>query len=332
MLSNHRGSRTGGMYLVSLHDSGNKGWVINVAAGEGIMKEYDEIVELVCQTLISAGSTFRLDKREAYRRAIEKEKNENAKWALETICQNAVIAGENRSPLCDDTGIPHLILELGPKCIVTGELLEAVYEGVAKGLRLLPGRPMAVKGRERICLEQSEGVEEDSGLLEAAPIIIRQIEQNLLRLHILLLGGGPAIRGKTYRVFHKHDAQNVIDEIVEWGKESVRLLGCTPCTIAVGVGRSQYEASSLMLQAMAEGDYSVQSELEQEITNRLNETNVGAIGLGGNTTVLATFMKIGQQRASGVRIVSMRPCCCFEPRIATVILEDQGNSKSGEVV
>lgn len=290
------------------------------------MKEYDQIVELVCQTLVSAGSVFRPDKWDAYQQAVDKEKNESAKWALETICENAVVAEKNKSPLCDDTGIPHLILEVGPECTVTGELLEAIHEGVAKGLRTLPGRPMAVRGQGKICLEQSEGIEEDSGLLEAAPLMIRRIDENLLKLHILLLGGGPAIRGKTYRVFHKHDAQNVVDEIVEWGKESVRLLGCTPCTIAVGIGRSQYEAASLMLQAMAEGNYSVQSELEQEITNRLNETHVGAIGLGGNTTVLATFMKIGQQRASGVRIVSMRPCCCFEPRIASVVLEDRENN------
>ncbi len=296
------------------------------------MKEHDEIVELVCQTLVSAGSVFRSDKQEAYQRAVLKEKNESAKWVLETICENAATAEKNGSPLCDDTGIPHLILDVGSECAVTGGLLDAIYEGVSKGLRTLPGRPMAVKGEERVCLEQSEGIEEDSGLLEAAPVMIRRIDQNLLRLHILLLGGGPAIRGKTYRVFHKHDAQNIVDEIVEWGRESVRLLGCTPCTIAVGIGRSQYEASALMLQAMAEGNYSVQSELEQEITDRLNETNVGAIGLGGNTTVLATFMKIGQQRASGVRIVSMRPCCCFEPRIASVVLEDRENKKYGEIV
>ena len=75
-----------------------------------------------------------------------------------------------------------------------------------------------------------------------------------------------------------------------------------------------------MLQAQVDGDYNVQSEMEQEITRRVNEADIGPLGLHGKTSVLATFMKIGPQRASGVRIVCVRPTCCFEPRIASVEL------------
>lgn len=59
---------------------------------------------------------------------------------------------------------------------------------------------------------------------------------------------------------------------------------------------------------------------EKTITERVNESNTGALGLGGKTSVLATFAKIGLQRASGVRVVALRPCCCFEPRRAAVDL------------
>ena len=75
-----------------------------------------------------------------------------------------------------------------------------------------------------------------------------------------------------------------------------------------------------MLQALVDGTYDNQNDMEKEITDRINENGVGPLGLGGKTTVLATFMKVGPQRASGVRIVCMRPCCCFEPRIASVEL------------
>ena len=76
----------------------------------------------------------------------------------------------------------------------------------------------------------------------------------------------------------------------------------------------------MMLQAQADGRYDVQSEMEQEITRRVNEADIGPLGLHGDTSVLATFLKIGPQRASGVRVVCLRPACCFEPRIATVDL------------
>ena len=76
----------------------------------------------------------------------------------------------------------------------------------------------------------------------------------------------------------------------------------------------------MMLQAQVDGCFGVQSEMEAEITRRINESDVGPLGLHGDTSVLATFMKVGPQRASGVRIVCVRPTCCFEPRIASVEL------------
>ena len=283
-------------------------------------KSYDEIVSLVSDTLVKAGSTFREDKIEAYKKAAAAEKNEKAKWVLETILQNAEAAEKNKSPLCDDTGIPHLVLEVGEGCAVTGEMLDAIREGVAEGLRKLPGRPMGIMGDDSHRIDQSGGLDPDPAGVEPAPILIRKCEENKIRLHILMFGGGPAIRAKTYRVFHKHNTQVVLDEIVNWAIEGVSDLGCSPCTLAIGIGRSHYEATSMMLQAQVDGRYDIQSEMEQEITRRVNEANIGPLGLKGNTSVLATFLKVGPQRASGVRIVCVRPTCCFEPRIATTEL------------
>ena len=76
----------------------------------------------------------------------------------------------------------------------------------------------------------------------------------------------------------------------------------------------------MMIEAMVKGSYCKQDDLERRITDKLNMTDIGPMGLKGDTSVLATFLKVGPQRASGVRIVSVRPCCCFEPRIATVEL------------
>ena len=280
----------------------------------------ENCIELVAGTLVRAGSTFSEDKKAAYRRAISAETDDKARWVLETILENAEVAEKNRGPLCDDTGIPHVFLEIGPDRQVTGALLSAIREGVALGLRRLPGRPMAIMGDDAARLDQTGGLDPDPGALATAPIHVKSIDENVIRLHILMFGGGPAIRGRTCRVFHKHDLQNVLDQITAWGTEAVKDLGCSPCTLAVGIGRSQYEAASLMLEAQVYGRYSEQSELEREITRRINAAHIGALGLGGNTSVLGTFLRVGPQRASGVRIVSLRPCCCFEPRIASVEL------------
>ena len=282
---------------------------------------YQEAVEAVKDTLVAAGSTFREDKVNAYERAIQKERDPKAKWVLETVLENARVAEKNRTPLCDDTGIPHLVLEIGRKRAVSGELLEAIRTGVAEGLRALPGRPMAIMGDDLKRIDQSGGLSDDPAALEPAPILMHPSEdENALRLHILMFGGGPAIRGRSYRVFHKHSVAVVKDEIVKWATEAVAQLGCSPCTLAVGVGRSHYEAAAMMLEAQTFGRYDCQSEIEREITDRVNASDIGPLGLHGDTSVLATFLKVGPQRASGVRIVCLRPCCCFEPRIASVEL------------
>ena len=285
------------------------------------MMEYNQnIIDKICDTLVKAGSSFLGDKKKAYSLAIDKETNAHAKWVLQTVLQNAEVAEKTHCPLCDDTGIPHILIEIGPNAVLTGNTIESIKEGVYQGLKKLPGRPMAVKGDDKQRISQSEGLYEDSGMLAPAPILIQNVKDDLLKVNILMFGGGPEIRSHTHRVFHQHKVETVVDQIVDWAKESTAQLGCTPSTLAVGFGRTHYEATSLMLKALVDGAYDKQSELEQEITNRINESRVGPLGLGGNTTVLATFMKVGPQRASGVRIVCVRPCCCFEPRIASCVL------------
>ena len=278
------------------------------------------IQDKVADCLVRAGSTFREDQKEAYRKAIADESSVQSCWVMQQVLDNAIVAEERRSPLCDDTGIPHLFLEVGPNRMVTGELLEQIKEGVALGLRQLPGRPMAIKGDDYARIDQSGGLNEDSGALAPSPILIKSVEEDVLRLTVLMLGGGPAIRGITQRIFHKHSVDVVIEEIVNRAKPAVSKLGCSPCTLAIGIGRSQFEATSLMMEAMAKGDFGKQSDFEKRITSKVNEANIGPLGLGGKHSVLATFAKIGPQRASGVRIVALRPCCCFEPRRANVEL------------
>lgn len=279
----------------------------------------DEVIEKISETLVKAGSSFRQDKMDAYNRAIAEEKNPQGKWVMEQILENACVAERDHSPLCDDTGIPHLLIEVGKDREISGSFLSAVKQGIALGLKKLPGRPMAIQGDDLARIDQSGGLSSDPADVMPAPFLIREVDEDVIRIHVIMQGGGPAIRGMTYRVFHKHSLDVVIDEIVSRSMEAVKQLGCTPCTLAVGIGRSQYEAAALMMEAQVYGDYAHQSELEQRITDGVNACDAGPLGLGGKS-VLATFLKVGPQRASGVRIVSIRPCCCFEPRIASVEL------------
>ena len=281
----------------------------------------DLVIKQVKEAIVNAGSTFSAGLKQAYCRAISAETNALTGWGLETLLENALLAEKNRSPLCDDTGIPHLFIEIGKNRALDGATLEAIYVGVAQGLSELPGRPMNINGTDSQRIDQSGGLSPDPSAVMPAPLLVKMIEDpDILRVHVLLLGGGPSIRAKTYRIYHRRSVERVKDEIVEWATESVKLLGCTPATLAIGIGRSHYEAAALMIEAQVYGRHDKQNAIEKEITERVNKSNVGVLGLGGETSVLATFVNVGPQRASGVRIVCMRPCCCVEPRLTSLEL------------
>ena len=289
-----------------------------------------DILDEISKTIIKASTTLSSDKYKALRKAIDMEDNENAKWALTQILENYHVAEKARFPLCDDTGIPHVIIEIGQDREISGELLNQIYEGIALGLNNLPARPMAVKGDFVERIEQSEGLYEKPGMLHPANILIdnanddssykRDISSDTLNIHFLLEGGGPEIRAKTYRVYHQRSFENVIDTACGWLEESLKMLGCTPSIPSIGIGRTHFEATSLLLKSVAYGSLDNQSEHEQQISDRLNQSGIGPLGLGGKTTVLGTYLNIGNQRASGVRIVSVRPSCFVEPRVATLKL------------
>lgn len=288
------------------------------------MISFDQIKQDVAQLVVKASSHWHEDQVVCWQNACEQEELPRAKWAMEQFLKNAEVADRNRSPLCDDTGTPHPFLEIGDEAILPMGFLSAMEEGIRKGLNDLPARPMGVKGNDMERISQQQGLYDEPGMLAPAPPHLRRIPGSKIRLTILMLGGGPEIRSKTQPIFHMHAHDHVIKEMINWAIPQVAALGCQPCTLSFGLGRTAAEASSLSLEAIKDGRYDVQSDVERQITDAVNAAGIGPIGLGGKTAVLATFIKVGQMRASGFRVVSMRPHCCVESRKATCEWEAKG--------
>jgi fumarate hydratase subunit alpha len=279
------------------------------------------LMDKVKEAVIVASTTFREDQIHAYRKALEIETNKQACWILELLIQNSHIAHKNKVPLCDDTGIPHVVVEIGKDASLPVNFIRQIKDGIKKGLNELPGRPMAVKGDEIERIEQKKGLYTDPGKVISPSFLIDEMtpegNPEKVKIHILMLGGGPEIRGNTYRVFHKRDHEKVFEEVINYMISELPKLGCTPCIPAIGIGRTHFEASALMLKAMIYGNLKEQSEIENKITQSINNSDIGSLGMGGSVTALGSLVKIGPQRASGVRILCMRPCCCVEPRISS---------------
>ncbi|HMK54794.1 MAG TPA: fumarate hydratase [Methanobacteriaceae archaeon] len=278
------------------------------------------ISNMVKNALIDASTSFRDDQIAAYHNALEQEENDRARWVLEIMIENARLAHKNRVPLCDDTGVPHVLVEIGPNAALPPNFFDEIKSGIREGLLELPGRPMAVRGDVIQRIEQSEGLYTDPGKLVPPGFLLDTMEAEGIKIHVLMLGGGPEIRALTKSVFHKRDHRKLFKEVITWMRSEIPKLGCTPVIPAIGIGRTHFEASSLMLKAMAHRKLNEQSELEREVTESLNTLGVGSLGLGGTVTALGSLVQVGPQRASGVRIVCVRPCCSVEPRRSSVHL------------
>ncbi len=290
-----------------------------------------DLINKAQKAVIDASCGISLDRLKAYKNALkieEENDNYNAVWALEQMIANFEVANKEKLPLCDDTGIPHVLVEVGSERELPSNFFNDINEGIAIGLDNLPARPMAVKGNDIERIEQSCGLFENPSAMKPVSFLFEQKDDSTyginlgenpdkIKVHLILQGGGPEIRAKTYRVFHKRSSEVVLGEAIDWLKESLSMLGCTPALPSIGIGRSHFEANSLMIRAMVHGNLDNLSDIEQNVTIELNKTNIGPMGLGGKTTVLGTFVNIGYQRASGVRVVATRPACFVEPRIAS---------------
>lgn len=280
-----------------------------------------KMIEQVRDAVIEASTTFRQDQIDAYKKAIRIEKNEKARWALECILRNAEVAKKkHRYPLCNDTGTPHVYVEMGTDVNLFPGFYNSILEGIKRGLRDLPARPMAVKGRPIERITQKKGLYDDPGQLVPGPFLVEPVSGDKVHITVMMLGGGPELRAKTYRIYHLKNAEKVFKEAAGWAIEEVGRLGCTPCVPAIGIGRTHFEATAFMLRALRHGRFDRHNEWEREIVDLINATGIGPIGLGGKTTALGAFVQIGPQRASGARIVCMRLGCCYDPRKATVTL------------
>jgi fumarate hydratase subunit alpha len=277
----------------------------------------DAVVRGVAQAVIQASSVCRSDLLKAYEEARKREDDGVAAWVCSMLSDNAAAAEAHTCALCDDTGTPHVFVELGDNCALPAGWMQWILEGVRVGMATLPTRPMAVRGTEEQRIGQACGLYAEPERLAPGAFLVDSVCGSQLRVTVLMLGGGPELRAKTLRVFHQRSLETVLEEVAAWGAEMLPKLGCTPATLAVGIGRSHFEASSLVLRAMKEGTLSEQSRWERLLTDKMNALGVGPLGVGGRTTVFGAFIRIGLQRASGFRLVSVRPCCCVEPRRAT---------------
>ena len=224
----------------------------------------------------------------AMRSAWEREESPAAKDALRQVLVNSRMCALGKRPICQDTGIVNVFLEIGMKIEWTNDvdLEDAVNAGVSQAF-LDPSNPL--RGS---VLVDPDGERRNTGDNTPAVIHMRVVPGDKVGVEVAAKGGGSEAKAR-FAVL------NPSDSVVDFVMSQVPLMGagwCPPGILSIGIGGTPEKAMLLAKEAMmapidiqelqARGPNNRAEELRLELYEKVNALGIGAQGLGGLTTVL----------------------------------------------
>lgn len=258
-------------------------------------------------------------------RAWENEQNPAAKDAMAQILINSRLCAENRRPLCQDTGMVTIFLDVGMDIRwegFSGSLEDAINEGVRQAYTT-PDNPLRAS-----VLADPAGTRRNTKDNTPAAIHTRIVPGNTLSVTVMAKGGGSEAKSK-FAVL------NPSDSIVDWVLKTVPTMGagwCPPGVLGIGIGGTPEKAMLMAKEALAHpidiqelikrGPKNRAEELRIELYKKVNQLGIGAQGLGGLTTVLD--IKVLDYPTHAVSLpVAMIPNCAAS-RHAHFVLDGSG--------
>ena len=216
-------------------------------------------------------------------------KNEDglSKSILEQIVENDEIASNENVPMCQDTGITIVFVEIGNEVFINGDLEAAINAGVSQGYTEGYLRKSVVKSPlNRINTKDNT----------PAIIHIKHVMGDTLKITVCPKGAGSENMSKV-KMLVPADGINGIKKFV---KDTILEAGgraCPPLVVGIGIGGNLEKAAILAKEALLRpiDDESVDEDakaLEKELLKEINELKVGPMGLGGNTTALAVKINL----------------------------------------
>ncbi len=254
------------------------------------MRELDvrEITKAVRDLCISTNVYLADDAKDALRRALETEESPLGKEILQVILDNHGIAEENAMPICQDTGVAVVFLEVGQDVHLTGGALEdAVNEGVRQGY---------TDGYLRKSIVADPVIErKNTGDNTPAVIYTRIVPGEKVKITFAPKGGGAENMSEVRMMTAAQGIEGVKDFVVDRVKRSGGN-PCPPVVVGVGLGGSFERCAMLAKEALLRpigtpNPEPAYDEVERELLKRVNDLGIGPQGLGGRTTALAVQIK-----------------------------------------
>jgi len=249
--------------------------------------ETAEIAKAVREMALEAAYFLGEEERMALRRSLETEESPAGREVLRAIVENFEVAEREQRPLCQDTGLAVVFLEIGPAGHLAGEpRAAAVDRGVSEAY---------AEGYLRKSVLGDPVLRVNTKTNTPAVLHTTIVPGEKVRIIFDAKGGGCENTSRLMMLRPADGARGVIDFAVETVRKGSGN-PCPPVIVGVGIGGNfevcTYLAKRALIRSLGEPNPEKHlAEIEREIFEKSNATGVGPMGLGGRVTVLAVHVE-----------------------------------------
>ena len=263
------------------------------------------IREAVARLLVEANYVIPPDILDALKRAIESEPSPLGRQTLEQLVRNYEVAAAERVPVCQDSGVAVIMLDIGQDVhFVGGALTDAVHAGVREGTH-------AGYLRSSVTGDPSRRIKM-AGDDAPAAIHIDLVPGDRVRLRVASKGFGAENMSAMRMLVPADGVQGISDFVVET-VDRAGANACPPVIIGVGIGGTFDGAALLAKRAVLRPIDQRHTradlvELERDLLLRVNGLGIGPQGFGGRTTALAVNIEVQPTHIAGLPVAVNLGC------------------------
>ena len=273
-----------------------------------------EITTNIKEMCIEANHFLSEDMERAMKQAEKAEQSPLGKQILEQLEENLQIAADDMIPICQDTGMAVIFLEIGQDVHLQGGSLEdAVNEGVRQGY---------VEGFLRKSVVKDPLIRENTKDNTPAVIHYKIVEGSQVKIKVAPKGFGSE---NMSRVFMLKPADGIagVKEAVLTAVKEAGPNACPPMVVGVGIGGTFEKCALMAKEALTRevgthSDIQYVKEMEKELLAKINSLGIGPGGLGGTTTALAVNINTYPTHIAGLP-VAINICCHVNRHIVRVL-------------
>lgn len=266
--------------------------------------QVNKITRNIKEMCIEANHFLSADMEKTMKNAVQCEESPLGRQILEQLQENLRIAGNDMIPICQDTGMAVIFMEIGQDVhFEGGSLEEAINEGVRQGY---------IEGYLRKSVVADPLFRENTKDNTPAVVYYEIVPGERVKITVAPKGFGSENMSRVF-MLKPADGMEGVKEAILTAVKDAGPNACPPMVVGVGIGGTFEKCALLAKKALTRpvdqhSDIPYVQEMEKELLQRINGTGIGPGGLGGTVTALAVNINVYPTHIAGLP-VAVNMCC-----------------------